>query len=66
MGKLTDELRNLQSMGHQIDMATDDAKAYGGGWLLVDPQGIEKRVQPPEVVAWAAREMEKRESDGKE
>lgn len=50
----------LPLVEHEIDLAVDDAKAFGGGWLLVDPQGGIRRVIPPEVLAWAARQMESR------
>ncbi|MBU3033634.1 hypothetical protein [Tritonibacter mobilis] len=55
-----DWVKHLSDQAEEIEKATDDTKAYGGGWLVVDPQGIVKRVQPPEVVSWAVRQIESR------
>lgn len=38
-----------------IDEAREDAKRFGGGWLLMDPQGVLRRVSPPDVAAWVRR-----------
>ena len=38
-----------------LDEAHEDAKLYGGGWLLMDPQGVLRRVSPPDVAAWVQR-----------
>ena len=38
-----------------LDEAREDAKLFGGGWLLMDPQGILRRVSPPDVAAWVRR-----------
>ncbi len=42
----------LAQVDRELDLAQGDAKAFGGGWLLVDPQGKMKRVIPPEVAAF--------------
>lgn len=38
-----------------LDEAREDAKRFGGGWLLMDPQGVLRRVSPPDVAAWVRR-----------
>ena len=43
-----------------LEDARDDAFAFGAGWLIVDQNGLVRRVSPPDVVSWAARQMEKR------
>lgn len=38
-----------------LDQAHEDAKRCGGGWLLMDPQGVLRRVSPQDVAAWVRR-----------
>lgn len=73
--KLPSELdlneREIEAIYEAIGVAEDFAMRGGKNaalalvWLrgLVDSQGVVKRVQPPEVVAWAARQMSDRESN---
>lgn len=58
MGQLT---RDLDDIDQHLETARDDAFAFGAGWLMVNQDGRIRRVNPPEVVAWAMRQSEKRQ-----
>ncbi len=43
-----------------IDAAREDAKACGGGWLLVDAEGRLKHVPSSGVIDWAIKQVQRR------
>ena len=56
----------LDAVDRELDLAQGDAQAFGGGWLLVDPQGKMKRVLPSEVAAWGSKQLERENAELRE